>query len=167
MHDESRDYIARWSTKKAISVIELGSRHTWGEPIRGLFPNAVYFGVDAQEGEGVDEIANAATWQPSEPAALVVCSEVFEHTPRWSEIVVNSAAMLKPGGRAVFTCAGPGRAVHGWTDNPDEPNYYCNLDPTALFASMTRAGFIEIETSMVKHSTALGGTDTRGTGVRP
>lgn len=169
MHDESRAYISQWSTDEQISVVELGSRHTWGEPIRGLFKNANYHGIDAQHGDGVDEVANASTWQPPNPVDLVVCSEVFEHTPRWREIVANSFHMLTVGGRAVFTCAGPGRAIHGvGTDSPDDRDYYVNVSPHELFEAMKSAGFVEVKAGNVPHrSTPLSGTDTQATGVRP
>jgi trans-aconitate methyltransferase len=169
MHDESRDYISAWATDDTISVIELGARHTWGERIRDLFPNATYHGIDAQWGDGVDETANAATWQPAEPVDLVVSSEVFEHTPHWRAIVSNSFDMLRSGGRVVFTCAGPGRAIHGVvTDNPDDRDYYANVDHDDLHDVMVAAGFVDVVTSNVPHaSTHLAGTDTQGTGLRP
>jgi Methyltransferase domain len=168
MHDESRDFIAQWATDAPLRVVELGSLHTWGEPIRGLFPNADYWGIDARDGDGVDEVANAATWQPSAPVDIVVCSEVFEHTPHWRDIIRNTYAMIGSGGRVVFTCAGPDRAVHGWNDCPDEPGYYANVGPGELLDAMTDAGFVDVSVSTVPHrSTHLMGTDTRGTGLRP
>lgn len=169
MHDESRAYISQWSTDDTISVVELGARHTWGERIRDLFPNADYYGIDAKHGDGVDKVANAATWQPAEPVDLVISSEVFEHTPHWRAIVSNSFDMLRPGGRVVFTCAGPGRQIHGMaTDNPDDRGHYANVDRIELLEAMVEAGFVDVVTSMVLHrSTQLGGTDTQGTGVRP
>lgn len=169
MHDESRQYLSKWATTDEVRVIELGSRHTWGERIRDLFPNAHYYGIDAQPGEGVDEVANAATWLPDELVDIVISSEVFEHTPNWRDIVTNSFDMLKPGGRAVFTCAGPGRSIHGIvTDNPDDRNHYANVDRLELLYVMEAAGFDEVVTKSVMHrSTELGGTDTQGTGIRP
>src|SRR5450759_1581776 len=123
MHAEAKEYAARWATNDpAITVVELGSRNTSSARVRDLFRGTQYLGVDAVPGDDVDVVANAAEWLPAAPVDLVLCCELFEHTPRWAEIVVNALLMLRPGGRAVFTCAGPGRAVHGVNhDDPDLP----------------------------------------------
>lgn len=167
MHAEAFAYVARWATEEAVSVVEIGARHTWGPRLRPLFPNATYVGIDPVAGDDVDVVANGATWQPDKPVDVVICAEVFEHTPRWEDIVVNAAAMLKPGGRVIFTCAGPGRAVHGVNDDdPDRPGWYANVHFSDLVAAM-RPHLAEVHAAEVPHqSTHLGGTDTQATGVR-
>lgn len=167
MHAEAYSYVAHWATQDPISVVELGARETWGPRLRDLFPNANYVGVDACAGPGVDVIANAVAWQPDDPVDLVLCCEVFEHTPRWADIVANAATMLRPGGRLIVTCAGPGRKVHGvGHDDVDRPGYYENVDFNDLAAVM-RQHLTRVRAREVPHrSSHLGGTDTYATGVR-
>lgn len=176
MHAEARAFVGRWAEEvfagadpEGLFVIELGSRNTSGERVRDLFGGARYLGVDAVAGAGVDVVANAAEWSPPDEADLVVCCEMFEHTPRWREVVRNAYAMLRPGGRAVFTCAGPGRRVHGVNhDDPDQPGYYGNVSASELRLAMAEAGFSEVGVQSVPHlSTNLGGSDTQATGIRP
>jgi len=170
MHIEAKDFVAQWSSNDPeLTVVELGSRNTSGDRIRDLFTGTTYLGVDAVDGDDVDVVANATTWQPDEPVDLVLCCELFEHTPHWFDIVANAFNVVKPGGRVVFTCAGPGRAVHGvYHDDPDLPGYYDNVSANSLRHAMESAGFIDVEVTEVPHrSTFLGGTDTQATGVRP
>ncbi len=158
MHPAAYDYVGRYATDRTIDVIEIGSRDV-NYNIRPHFPNARYWGVDAQDGPMVDEIADGATWQPPAPVDLVVCAEVFEHTPAWRDIVGNIAAMLRPGGRAVFTMAGPGRPEHGLNiDDPLHPGWYRNIEPDELREALDAAGFCGVRVDQA-------GDDTRGTGI--
>lgn len=168
MHKEAYRYVSKFSTTTA-AVVELGSRNTYGARIRDLFDGCAYIGVDAVDGPDVDIVANAAEWQPDTPVDLVVCCELFEHSPRWREVVANSWQMLRPQGRAVFTCAGPGRAVHGVNhDDPDRPGWYRNVTAAEMRDAMTAAGYVDVEAAQVRHrSTTLGGSDIHATGIRP
>lgn len=140
MHDAAYAYVAQFATDDPISVVEVGARDVNGS-VRPLFPNARYWGTDAQPGPGVDEVADGATWQPSEPVDLVVCTEVFEHTPAWREILANMVRMLRPGGRLVVTMAGPGRPVHGLhVDDPLVPGWYRNVEPHELSDALRSCG---------------------------
>lgn len=160
MHDAAYEYVGQWATDRPIRVVEVGSRDV-NFTVRPHFPRADYWGIDAQDGPMVDEVADGTTWQPEEPVDLVVCAEVFEHFPRWREIVTNVIDMLKPGGRAVFTCAGTGRGVHGLNvDDPLHPGWYRNVTLDEMYEAMHDAGFHNVEVNVL-------GEDTRGTGVRP
>lgn len=153
MHPAAYDYVARYATDDTIDVVEIGSRDV-NFTVRPLFPNARYHGIDAQPGPQVDEVADGATWQPPAPVDLVVCAEVFEHTPDWRNIVANIPAMLRPGGRAVFTMAGPGRPAHGVNiDDPLSPGHYANIEPAELEAAMAAAGFVGIEVDQAADDT--------------
>ena len=160
MHPEAYNYVARFATDKPVSVVEIGSRNV-NTTVRPLFPNADYWGIDAQAGPCVDEVADGATWRPLAKVDLVVCCEVFEHTPYWRDIVSNVAKnMLLERGRAVFTMAGPGRPEHGVNiDDPLSPGWYRNITEDDLLEAMVSAGFTAIEVDGV-------GTDVRGTGLR-
>lgn len=168
MHRQARRYVARFATRTG-TIVELGSRDTSQMRVRDLFAGCSYVGVDASPGADVDIVVNAADWQPPAPVDVVVCCEVFEHSPLWREIIANAFAMLRPGGRAVFTCAGPGRAVHGvGHDDADSPGWYANLTAGELSAAMTSAGFTDVECAQVRHrSTRQRGSDIQATGVRP
>lgn len=167
MHDEAFQFVRRALAKidPPMSVAEIGSRDVCGPRVRDLFPGTDYVGVDPVAGAGVDVVANGATWQPLSPVDAVVCCEVFEHTPNWPAIVANAFAMLRPGGAAIFTCAGPGRPEHGVNiDDPDQPGYYANVAPAELWAAMNGAGFARIE---FEGAQSYAGTDTYGLGWRP
>lgn len=156
MHPAAYDYVARHATDDPITVVEVGARDV-NYTIRPHFPNAAYHGIDAQPGPCVDEVADGATWQPPAPVDLVVCAEVFEHTPDWRNIAANIATMLRPGGRAVFTMAGPGRPPHGVNiDDPLHPGWYANIEPAELEAALVAAGFVDVEVDQLAD-------DTRGT----
>lgn len=160
MHQAAYDFITDYQSHDPRTVVyELGSREVQGN-IRPLFEGTQYTGVDAAEGPGVDVVADAASWWPEDGqrADIVVCAEVFEHTPLWPLIVRNAHDLLVGGGLAVFTCAGPGRPVHGLnTDDPLSPGWYRNVGPDDLALAMMVAGFYDIHVEIL-------GDDTRGTG---
>lgn len=167
MHAEAYRYVRRFGTTDPIDVIEIGARNV-NFTVRPLFPNASYWGIDAQPGPCVDEVADGALWRPLSPVDMVVCCEVFEHTPDWADIVGNIRHMLIPGGRAVFTCAGPGRPVHGVNaDDPLNPGHYANVSVDELNEAMVAAGFVRIETSSYRNRTCGGGHDTQATALVP
>lgn len=160
MHDEARHYVERFATDAKVSVIEVGSRRINGE-VRDLFPNARYHGIDIQDGPGVDEVADGATFQPSRRVDLVVCCETLEHAEHWRDIVANTFAMLKKDGRVIFTAAGPRRQPHSGIDGGQlrGHEFYENIDPDELHELMTEAGFVGVEFEEL-------GPDVRATGVR-
>lgn len=159
MHTEAFDYVARFADRSRCRVIELGSRDVNGTP-RRLFPKATYTGVDCVAGRGVDVVDDAATTPLfGDEADYVICAEVFEHTPDWRQIVANAYRILRSGGRAVFTCAGPGRAPHPCHDD-EEIGYYANVSSGDLGLVMIEVGFSDVWSES-------SGDDTRATGVKP
>lgn len=149
MHRECQRFLRRFLTYEPLSVIEIGSRDINGSA-RAFFPNAIWTGLDIHPGVGVDVVVDAAEYTPDRTVDLVVCCEVFEHTPRWGEIVRRVFDWLSPGGRFIVTCAGPGREVHSAIDgektlHPGE--HYENVAQDDLKAAMFLAGFDFVETS--------------------
>lgn len=146
MHAEAFAYVERFRTEAALSVLDLGGRNVNGT-VRDLFPNADYTALDILPGDGVDIVANAASWTPDRQYDLVVCTEVFEHTPEWPQILRVAAAACKPGGRIVLTMAGPGRPEHSAIDGgprrPDE--HYGNVAPEDLRAGLLAAGWADVD----------------------
>jgi SAM-dependent methyltransferase len=117
VHEAARQFVHRHADPSA-ATIEFGARNVNGG-VADMFIGR-YVGVDRTAGDGVDVIADAATFEIlprwGHLAEQVVCCEVLEHAENADEIVANAARNLKPGGTFVMTCAGPGRAEHSAAD---------------------------------------------------
>jgi len=74
---------------------------------------------------------------------LILCTEVFEHTDQWYNIIQNSYRDLKTPGIFIATCAGPGRAPHNAFDGSAlrEGEYYWNIEPEDAASAMMAAGY--------------------------
>jgi SAM-dependent methyltransferase len=145
MHPEVLAWVRRHATGEPVTVLDLGGRDNNGSP-RSLFPAAEYRVLDMVDGPDVDVLADAAAWTPDREHDVVVCTEVFEHTPDWPQIVLTAFKALRPGGRLIITCAGPGRPAHGaWgAGAPGPGEHYANVDPAALGAALRQAGFHDV-----------------------
>lgn len=144
MHAEARGFVAFAVTQipPPRSVLEIGGRNVNGT-IRDLFAGADYVALDVAPGDGVDIVADAATWTPDSERDCVVCCEVFEHTPDWPRIVRTTAAAVRVGGHAIVTAAAPPRAPHSAVDGGplQAGEWYANIDPQSLAREMAAAGF--------------------------
>lgn len=144
MHTEAFEWVRQYSTTDPVAVLDLGGRDINGSP-RALFPAAtVYRVLDIADGPEVDVIADAATWTPDRAYDVVVCTEVFEHTPDWRGILGTVYEALTPDGVFIATMAGPGRPVHSAVDgggylHPGE--WYGNVEPNDLRDALKAAGF--------------------------
>lgn len=135
MHVDVLDWVSysltQWDNKsKDLNIIEFGSLDINGSVRSILEPLAKsYIGVDVQSGPGVDIVADAAAYSSPEPADMVVCCEVFEHTAVWRDIIYNSYRLLKHGGIFIATAAGEGRHPHSAIDESPirEWEYYANI----------------------------------------
>lgn len=163
MHAEAFAYVEQFATDDVLTVLDIGGRNVNGS-VRDLFPHADYTALDILPGEGVDIVANAASWTPDRAYDLIVCTEVFEHTDQWPQILEVAAAACRPGGRLVLTMAGPGRPEHSAIDGgprrPDE--HYGNVAPEDLQAGLLATGWVEVT---VEYRTSP--ADTRATATRP
>lgn len=116
--------------KENLKILEFGSLDINGS-VRSILQgkSSLYIGVDIQNGPGVDIVADAESFDIDEAFHAVVCCEVFEHTPRWREIISNAHRLLLPGGVFIATMAGEGRPPHSAIDeNPiREWEYYANV----------------------------------------
>lgn len=165
MHDAVLDWVGRWSAGARI-VIDLGGRDVNGT-CRPLFPDAQYAAVDIVDGPGVDIVADIRAWRSdwhplgalgdSEPFAdVVLCTEVFEHLDGWQDVCVTAFEELKPGGRFIVTCAGPGRPPHSGRDavpTPEPDEHYANISPEELTKALEAAGFVVSACHQVGHDT--------------
>lgn len=147
MHKEAYDWTARYATEDAVEVLDLGGRDVNGS-VRPLFPNALrYTVVDILPGDGVDFVADASTWEPDRLYDYVVANEVFEHTAVWPGIIRTAFKALKPGGKFIATCAGPGRPAHSAVDGlfrllPGE--HYANVPVSEIERVLKETGFWEV-----------------------
>lgn len=138
MHPPVRRFVSSFATPAPISLIEIGSLDVNGG-IRDLFPNARYTGLDIVSGPGVDVVADASKWSPPDTVDMVICCEVFEHTPLWRHIIRNVMRWLRPpvgtipGGTLVATCASRQRKPHGAHGGKLRPGeYYANVQDTQV-----------------------------------
>lgn len=167
MHEQVLSWVGRFRTDEDLRVLDIGGRDLNGNT-RGLFPNAnPYTVVDLRPGNGVDVVADAATWDFRSagygPYDLVLCTETFEHAEHWREIIATAWAILRPGGWLIFTCAGPGRPEHSgveavWGLIGDE--WYANVSPQEIRAELEHQGWTDIEARTL-------GLDTQGRAVKP
>lgn len=134
MHASAFRYIASVVEGQHYArVVEVGSRDINGT-IRNLVSADTYVGIDLEDGPGVDVVGDCRLWEPPWKASLVICAEVLEHSPWPAQVVEACVYYLRPGGRLIVTCAGPGRAPHSGHDGgPDvEGEHYANIDPADL-----------------------------------
>lgn len=147
MHPEAYAWVRDHAPVGPISVLDVGGRNINGT-VRDLFPAAdVYRSLDLRPGDGVDIVADAATWLPDRPYDVVVCCEVFEHTAAWPDILRSIFAALRPGGLAILTMAGPGRGEHSGVDGEWrllDGEWYANVPPTVLADVLEDVGFTGI-----------------------
>jgi Methyltransferase domain len=163
MHAEAWEWVKLHARDEPVRVLDLGGRDINGSP-RDLFPKAdPYIVVDERPGVGVDIIADASRWLPSEVYDVVVCTEVFEHTPRWPAICVTAHYALAPGGLLILTMAGPGRPPHSAVDGRllRSGEYYGNVHPETLRAVLEMVGFRDIVVDRQRSP-----ADTRATAVK-
>lgn len=163
MHEAVLSWVGQFRTTEDLAVLDIGGRDLNGSP-RMFFPNADPYDVlDIAPGPNVTLVADAADWMSTRMYDLVVCTEVFEHTSKWREIILTAWDALRPGGWLVFTCAGPGRPTHSgiapqWELIGDE--YYGNVTPEEIREELADQGWIDVEARLL-------GTDTQGKAVKP
>ena len=147
MHTEAFSFVSRFATRDALAVIEIGSRDINGTP-RPLFQAASWTGLDLYPGPCVDWVGDCRDYVPASLVDLVVCTEVLEHARGWRQLIRVSASWLRPGGRVILTCAGPGRAPHSHHDGGGlrDGEYYGNLSADQIAEELHYAGMIEITT---------------------
>lgn len=152
MHPGAFEFVGRFATNDAISVVEIGSRDINGS-VRCHFPAATWTGLDLYSGPSVDVISDALDYTPADLVDTIIIAEVFEHCSYWGEILNHVISWLKPGGRIIITCGGIGRDPHSAIDGgelrPDE--YYANISADSLAEELHYAGFVGIEASVNEH----------------
>ena len=146
MHKEVIDWVAgslEWwietKHRESYSVLEFGSLDINGS-VRSVLQSSgqTYTGIDITWGPGVDIVADASVFRDITKYDIVVCCEVFEHTPAWREIIDNAYDFLVDSGLFIATMAGEGRRPHSAIDeNPIRDwEYYANVGAWELNRKM-------------------------------
>jgi len=163
MHKEVLDWVqssVEWWGQEASSVLEFGSLDINGS-VRTLLekPSTRYLGIDVVHGPGVDVVADASMFRDVQLFDVVVCCEVFEHTPKWPKIVANAWRNLRDGGLFIATMAGEGRQPHSAIDERPirDFEYYSNVTKQQLHTELLI--FRQFETDVVN-------ADTRGRAIK-
>ena len=114
-----------------------------------------------QEGPGVVIVHDAAKYTKPNFFDVVVCAEVFEHTPEWQTIIKKSYKNLVEGGVFIATMAGEGRHPHSAIDTGAirEWEHYANIGWWQLKQTLTNNGFKNINVN-------IEGQDTRCSAVK-
>lgn len=116
---------------KYADVLDIGSLDINGNN-RYLFQDCSYTGIDLASGKNVDVICPAHKFMGG-PFDIVISTEAFEHDKNYVKTLKHIAEyLLRPGGLFLFTCAAPGRRVHGTYDtdlasSPLTGDYYMSL----------------------------------------
>lgn len=161
MHSAAMEFIFTsfhsWrGDKDNLDILEIGSLDINGS-VRPMFKpfQVTYTGIDMQEGPGVDIVVDAAKFINFEDYDVVVCAEVFEHTPYWPQILQNSYNNLRPGGIFIATMAGEGRYPHSAIDqNPiREWEHYSNIGWWELQQTLKKVGFKDVNVNVLDQDT--------------
>ncbi len=139
MHPQAAKYVTACIEAFGLAdadVLDLGGRDVNGT-LHAMFTYKPTV-VDIEDGPGVTHVADAAEWMPPRTFGAVLCTEVFEHTPRWPEILHTAWCALRRGGILVATCATGNRPRHGVTgsEHPLVGEYYRNVDEQAVYQAL-------------------------------
>jgi SAM-dependent methyltransferase len=146
VHPEAYNFVKSFTDGKTFTnVLEFGSLNINGS-VRDLVVCENYWGIDLQEGPGVDEVADAVSFRTG-PQDLVLCCEVLEHAPDVAGIIESAYDNLRYGGHFVITCATYPRLAHSALDGGPLRSYehYKNVDPGLLDHLLEQHGFENIE----------------------
>jgi hypothetical protein len=150
MHPEAETGMRRMIADSDINPwwpwvgLDIGGRFIIGS-VRHLLRYTAWTGLDIKPGLGVDIVADAAAWRPDRAYDVVMSTELLEHTPAWSDVLLTCAAALRPGGWLFVTCASTRRKPHGADGAPwlPEGEYYANVAPEELLPELERL-FVDV-----------------------
>lgn len=117
-------------------VLEVGSLNVNGSlrsHVEALGP-ASYWGIDIQEGPGVDEVLDCC--QLGELGVrvlydLIICTEMLEHAPDWRKAINEIKDALLPGGYLLLTTRSKGFPLHCY---PEDHWRFSEEDMRQIFA---------------------------------
>lgn len=138
-------FVTNLRSARPGTVLEIGSININGS-VRDYYPQALsWWGIDIIGGPCVDEVCDGADWRSNQRFDVAICAEVFEHTPRWPEIIVNMHRHLVDGGLLLASCASRDRPIHSANGGAlMQGEYYRNVQPeeaTNLLTTMSWSEF--------------------------
>lgn len=135
MHDAAFNfYKNELSNLEPKKVLEFGSYNINGS-VRDAYPQALsWWGIDIAEGNGVDEVADAAEWKSLDRFDIVICAEAFEHSYYWRDIIINAFDHIADNGMFLASCASRQRPPHSAFDGGPlrDGEYYENISPEVM-----------------------------------
>lgn len=145
MHAEAWTFLVNKSLEIApLSIIDIGGRNINGTP-RDLWPNSKYVALDYIGGDGVDIVADATNWEPTDKWDMGICTEVFEHvTPEdYRKVLITLGKAVIPGGALLITCATDPREPHAAIGTPGMPTdeFYGNVDVEDLCQALAETNW--------------------------
>lgn len=145
MHDQARAFFAaNLEGLPPLRVVEFGSLNVNGS-LREVYEAQSWFGIDQLRGRDVDLVADAATWRTSELFDIVLCAEVFEHTPDWRDILHTAWFALAHGGLFLASCATGNRPEHSVSGGALEPfEFYRNVPADEMTAALSHWGDVSV-----------------------
>lgn len=136
MHAEALDWVQRCAPEidGPLRILDVGGRDINGHPGHLFHAASTWEVVDLVDGPRVTWVGDVLDYGDVDGFDVVLCLEVAEHTPEWSEIIHHTRLLLRQGGRFIFTAAGPGRAPHSAVDGGElrAGEHYSNIDPWEL-----------------------------------
>lgn len=122
MHPQAFEYVAAallaHAEPRPTHVVEFGSFDVNGSPRALLTDVDDYHGIDVRDGKGVDEVADAASWNGKGRYDLVLSTETLEHAPDPEAVISSARRALAMGGLLIATMAAPERAPHSVNGAP-------------------------------------------------
>lgn len=91
-----RNFVEKYGIKTE-TVVDIGSYDVNGN-YRGLFPEAIYLGVDIVPGPNVDIIMDSKEWNELKDIDVVISGQTLEHVADIPKLMDSIFKVLKPGG---------------------------------------------------------------------
>jgi len=113
-----------------------------------------YWGIDTQDGPGVDDAVSAADYDGKEAFDICLSTECMEHTERPLDVIECAYRALKPGGVLIITAASTNRQPHNcdgtaWAG----VEYYANIEPGQLERWLEAGGWVDVS---IEHNAVAG-----------
>ena len=94
------------------SALEIGAHDVNGS-LRPFVDAALYLGIDAVDGPGVDKVMDGLDAPTLGVFDLVIMTEVLEHAEHWAALLLAAQACVAPGGWLLISTRSPGYPWHG------------------------------------------------------
>lgn len=152
MHLEAFNAVEKMSADLGLQDVPLKALDIGGQSVNGdtrvHFKGAVWTTLDIVDAPGVDIVADATSWDPTDEWDLVQSTETLEHVQDWKGIVNTAWMSLRSGGYLVLTCASTGRRPHGMSGamDPAPDEWYQNVSEKE-FRKYAELLFSEVHTS--------------------